>query len=348
MGNGPNKDATKEEAPRKKFEQPAFAPGSVLSWGWNAHGQLGHGDTRAREVPTGITSFHDKKARWVACGQFHTLTVTESGDVYSCGRGDVNGGTGNDPSPRMLSTLKGCQIVSVSGGRSHSHALTSQGQLYSWGHGWHGGLGHGFTDANVTPHLINRPAFNRCVLVDSGQDFSCALDANSAVLMWGRGDGGTLGNGTGKGSPSPSIITMFRTNPVSHVCCGAHHSVAVTELGQVFTWGRGTEGQLGTGATASSNTPVQVDMLQREFVCKVSAGAAHTVVCTERHEVFSWGSSEFGQLGHGDQLMCSYPMVVEKLLGMGDGVATVVCGAQHTLALLSCGEVRSFKTTHRD
>ena len=71
----------------------------------------------------------------------------------------------------------------------------------------------------------------------------------------------------------------------------------------------------------------------------VSAGMNHTVVSTDRSEVFSFGASEYGQLGHGDTDTCNYPVVVEKLLGMGHGIDQIGCGAHHTIVLLGSGEV---------
>lgn len=50
------------------------ADGSVYTWGWGEHGQLGNGDFKDVMVPTKLESL--KEVRKVACGGFHTLAVT--------------------------------------------------------------------------------------------------------------------------------------------------------------------------------------------------------------------------------------------------------------------------------
>lgn len=115
-----------------------------------------------------------------------------------------------------------------------------------------------------------------------------------------------------------------------------------TGTGALYTWGCGVDGQLGNGELESTNTPMQVDLLQRENVVYVAAGAEHTVCLTDAGEVFTFGASTYGQLGHGDNARCAVPMVVEKLLGDGMHATEAACGLYHTLVLLSTGEVASW------
>jgi len=117
---------------------------------------------------------------------------------------------------------------------------------------------------------------------------------------------------------------------------------AVSGSGALYTWGSGVDGQLGTGELTSSPTPILVDLLQRETVVRVSAGMEHTVAITAMGEVFTFGSSHYGQLGHGDNGRCSVPMVIEKLLGDGMGAVGAACGLYHTVIILATGEICSF------
>ena len=73
------------------------------------------------------------------------------------------------------------------------------------------------------------------------------------------------------------------------IACGIHHIVGVTPTGDLYSWGYGTEGQLGQGNKDSSNRPKLID---KNLFCKkaqhVACGMFHTVVLTTEGEVYTW------------------------------------------------------------
>eukprot|EP00955_Chlamydomonas_euryale_P113658 366229-Chlamydomonas_euryale.AAC.11 len=103
--------------------------------------------------------------RTVAAGEHHTLclsgmltfhvrcchpTIADGGDVWSFGSNDAGqlglgerGVEDKHAEPRMVRALKGAKIVGIAAGSSHSLALTSAGELLSWGQSDFGALGHG-------------------------------------------------------------------------------------------------------------------------------------------------------------------------------------------------------------
>ena len=57
-------------------------------------------------------------------------------------------------------------------------------------------------------------------------------------------------------------------------------------------------------------------------VVEVAAGAEHTLARTADGKIYSWGSNEFGQLGHGDAVDIGENQMVPKLIEALDrGVA---------------------------
>lgn len=56
--------------------------------------------------------------------------------------------------PRMIEALRGKVIVKVAAGGAHSAAITDQGELYTWGKGRYGRLGHGDSDDQMRPKLV--------------------------------------------------------------------------------------------------------------------------------------------------------------------------------------------------
>jgi alpha-tubulin suppressor-like RCC1 family protein len=64
----------------------------------------------------------------------------------------------------------------------------------------------------------------------------------------------------------------------------------------------------------------------------VACGAEHTVCLTEEGGVFSFGSGQYGQLGHGSKSDEQLPRKIIEL--MGTEVTQIECGKKHTLAFV--------------
>lgn len=58
---------------------------------------------------------------------------------------------------------------------------------------------------------------------------------------------GQLGNGSTEDANAPQVIEALADKKAKLISCGWRHTVAVTEDGQVYSWGRGVHGQLGHG-----------------------------------------------------------------------------------------------------
>ncbi len=145
--------------------------GALWAWGLGFYGQLGLGDTNNRLVPTLVGAeevFGGSKVRTVAGGGFHTLVVTEAGELWACGQG-AQGRLGlNDEQDRHVPTRVDPQhfahapISAVAAGDSHSAVVTAGGSLYSWGRvveGEAGGAQQGAMSGSVVDfatYLVNR------------------------------------------------------------------------------------------------------------------------------------------------------------------------------------------------
>ena len=83
----------------------------------------------------------------VSCGDFHTMALTDGGAVFTFGHGVVHrlghGGTNNELVPRRVEGLAVVAIAGIEAGCDHSAAWTGTGELYTWGRGDFGTLGHG-------------------------------------------------------------------------------------------------------------------------------------------------------------------------------------------------------------
>ena len=61
--------------------------GLLYSFGKGNFGSLGLGGTVFSAAPRPINKLNNKKIISIACGMYHTLALSDIGDVYSWGRG---------------------------------------------------------------------------------------------------------------------------------------------------------------------------------------------------------------------------------------------------------------------
>ena len=63
--------------------------------------------------------------------------------------------TRNCDKPRLIEALKSKRVRDISCGSSHSAAITSNGDLYTWGLGDYGRLGHGDNTTQLKPKQVS-------------------------------------------------------------------------------------------------------------------------------------------------------------------------------------------------
>lgn len=76
---------------------------------------------------------------------------------------------------------------------------------------------------------------------------------------------GQLGIGSYTDSNTPQLVSTLADagERVSLLACGWKHTMAVAASGNMYAWGRGTNGQLGTGDSGDQNTPKLVEVLSK-------------------------------------------------------------------------------------
>ncbi|PIA62479.1 hypothetical protein AQUCO_00200470v1 [Aquilegia coerulea] len=81
----------------------------------------------------------------------------------------------------------------------------------------------------------------------------------------------------------------------------------------VWSWGAGTEGQLGTNKLKDENFP-QFTSFTTKRISYIACGGAHVIALSKNDgKVLTWGRGTSGQLGHGNQNNCLYPLSVNSL-----------------------------------
>lgn len=327
--------------------------GEIFSWGEESGGRLGHGTEFDVPYPKIIDSLSGMSIELVACGEYHTCAVTLSGELYTWGDGAHNSGLlghGSGAShwipKRVGGCLEGLHVSYIACGPWHTAALTSSGQLFTFGDGSFGGLGHGDRSSSTIPREVEalqgfRATRVACgvwhtaaiveMTIESSSDEPTSRHLCRNLYTWGDGDKYQLGHGDREPRLLPQAVTALVDENISQVACGHTMTVALTVSGQIFSMGSTAYGQLGS-PTADGKAPVCVEgKIAGIFVEEVACGSYHVAALTSKSEVFTWGKGSNGQLGHGDCDNRSTPTVVCSL--KDKQVKTVMCGSNFTAVI---------------
>lgn len=88
---------------------------------------------------------------------------------------------------------------------------------------------------------------------------------------------------------------------MSHIAAGDCYSLAVTDQGEMFSWGEAKMGQLGLGRFREVRTPRQIEFPNNAQIVTCEAGFGHTVALSTQGALYTWGFNTYGQVGLGDK-----------------------------------------------
>ena len=236
--------------------------------------------------------------------------------------------------PRPIRLLSASHVTLVACGGVHSLAATSANELWVWGSGADGrlGLGEEELDCQTHPRMMDHTWEAELTAAACGASHSLVLLRSGTVYAWGLGECGQLGLGGTASRCTPVVIGALSPVTVTSIAAGAHHSLATTASGEVYGWGRGSAAQLGMAeAEAVVLLPVCVQALKGVRCKVVAAGDSHSLALSATGELYSWGSSDDGQLGHGAAERACLPVRIRKLEGAPIG--SVACGLVHTVGV---------------
>ncbi|MBB4904289.1 alpha-tubulin suppressor-like RCC1 family protein [Actinophytocola algeriensis] len=316
-----------------------LADGTLLSWGSNEHGQLGHFATGYATSPRPVCAVGATdcaadpltNVATIAAGQRHSVAVLTDGTVLSWGDGafgQLGNGTTNDqdtPAPVCAVGATDCaadplnDVTTLSVGGAHNLARRADGTVVSWGSNLTGQLGDGTMTDRTTPAPVCAPGATDCA-------------ADPLVGVTGLAAGGAVQSQDG----------LWGT------------SLALTTAGTVLAWGHNGYGQVGDTTTTDRTTPVQVCAVGATDcgadpltgVSAIAAGGLHSQALLGGGQVLSWGENEDGQLGDYSTTNRGTPVPVCASTATADcaaapltGVTALAPGSSHSTALLPDGRV---------
>jgi alpha-tubulin suppressor-like RCC1 family protein len=203
----------------------------------------------------------------------------------------------------------GTNWAKISAGQSTSSAITTSGQLWTWGRGDYGGvLGHNNTVTYAVPKQVG--TLTTWASVSMGIYCTFATTTSGTLFSWGANTEGRLGLNDRVNRSSPTQVGAL-TTWASVAACG-RAPAGLTTSGTLFTWGLNDAGQLGQNDRINRSSPTQVGALTTWAKLQgsaTSAGASKGVITTAG-TLFTWGYNFQGQLGLNDNVDRSSPIQV--------------------------------------
>src|SRR5947207_503982 len=235
------------------------AQGKVYSWGNGQQLQLGRRVVERTRLNNLLPrEFGLKKIRAIGAGSYHSFAITNDGQVYAWGLNqfgqcgiDRQGFVGEDgaviASPSIVEALSEFNVVAITGGEHHSVALTSSGQLLSFGR----------------------------------------MDCNQLGFPESSPPEGTVVDSRGKARFTPYPTVIPNIPPMRKVFCGGHHNIAIARDGSAWSWGFGEVWQVGQGPHTVENpsgdveTPTKIVNTATKGVNMITGGAGgqFSVLC---------------------------------------------------------------------
>ena len=224
---------------------------------------------------------------------------------------------------------------------------TATGEIWGWGDNYYGVLGDAQTaerGTNITnPVQIELPGTVKSTAISAGADHVLVIGSDGNVYAWGNNAYGQLGidNG-GLTVTAPTLVEALRNKNVISVSAGRYFSLALTEGGQVYSFGANNRLQLGyelANSATYSATPTPITALSTVFITQISAGHESAIAVDINNKAYLWGSVKNSVLGTADQENTSQAPAILPDAKTTTPIDTVALSVNHSAFLLNDGTV---------
>ena len=210
-------------------------------------------------------------------------------DGAVCGAAAVCGGGA------CVAATKGWAIRLASMGHAyHMCALLGDKTAACWGRNNYGQIGDGTTTNALSPTPVSD--LKDLAGVAIGYSHSCARTSAGAVACWGYNADGQVGNGKTGSTPISKPETIADFGDVIDLALGYAFSCALKKDGTVWCWGQNTSGQIGSGATSTTDVLKPQQVAGLTGVTAIDAGYNWACARHANHALSCWGSNSYKQI----------------------------------------------------
>lgn len=176
-------------------------------------------------VESSNAEINDKIVR-ISCGSRLTVALTKGGKVFNV--------------PNLLN-FDGTKIIDVQTGREHCLLLDNAGNVFTFGCGSRGQLGHSMLEDEDEPKLVEALAGIKIKQISAGGWHSCAVSYDGDLYTWGWNSNGQMGLKNQNVMATPTVIdinsNLSSVENVVKVACGSKHTVILLDNGKVYGMG---------------------------------------------------------------------------------------------------------------
>lgn len=239
----------------------------------------------------------------IASGGDHLVILTENGHVYTVGcaeqgqLGRISTRAASGESRRGKTDLLQPGIVTLKGKKVLADAIWAStyctyfkdrntAKIFAFGLNNYCQLGIPNPSENVVKPVFvpELTSFTDVKTIDGGQHHTLILKTDNKVHVIGRKEYGRLGLGdVSEDAKTVTPVPALADKKVTEICCGESTSFAITDKGELYAWGMGSNQQLGTGNEEDEQTPIQIasKQVQGKRILKVSSGGQHSLFIVE-------------------------------------------------------------------
>uniref|UniRef100_A0A1D1YLX2 Putative E3 ubiquitin-protein ligase HERC1 n=2 Tax=Anthurium amnicola TaxID=1678845 RepID=A0A1D1YLX2_9ARAE len=230
-------------------------------------------------------------------------------------------------------------------GPGHSIAVTSSGQVYSFGSNSSGQLGHGTLEEEWRPRLIRSLQGIRIIQAAAGAGRTMLISDAGRVYAFGKDSFGEAEYGV-QGSKlltTPKPVESLKHIFVVQAAIGNFFTAVLSREGRVYTFSWGSDAKLGHQTEPNDLEPHPLlGPLENIPIVQIAAGYCYllALACQPNGmSVYSVGCGLGGKLGHGSRTDERYPRLIEQFQTLGLQPMVVAAGAWHAAVVGRDGRV---------
>ena len=372
--------------------------GIVISFGNNTHNETSHDDYKAIKYPLLIYKLKNIKVKKIYSGWEHNIIISDTNEIYSFGNNNnLQCGVPSNrekeniriKNPINVSELSGIKAISAACGNEHTLILDQKNDVYSFGNNEDGVLGIDNNKLKTHKFIkINFGKYNKRIKsISAGTVHNIALTDDGKIFSWGSAQGGQLGlseeyitqpqfkdyyistptlvpmklNINNKNSSTNKNINTNEDMKIIKISCGEAHSIVLNDKKEVYSWGFGSNGQLGLGFCEDSFelgtglsrsrifTPKKIKTFEnfenKVLINDIQCGKTFSMFIDTNGGLYSCGVNDLKQLGipespprnHLKNKDCQckdfvIPTKLDYFLNMK--VEKISCGEAHCVAIV--------------
>ena len=360
--------------------------GIVLSFGNNSHFETTYEDYKIIKYPLLIYKLKNIIVKKIYSGWEHNIIISNTNEIYSFGNNnkfqcgvpfsdDYKKDNETIKNPKNISSINGgIKGISAACGNEHTLILDENRNVYAFGSNEDGVLGVENHDLKSYSFIkVDFGNYNgRIKDISAGTIHNIALTEDGKIFSWGSAQGGQLGlsenylisqNFKNFSTSTPSLVeikqdlNLDEPMRIIKIACGEAHTIVLNSKKEVYSWGFGSNGQLGLGFCEDSFelgtglsksrifTPKKIQTLQNKKISDIQCGKTFSMFIDSNGGLYSCGVNDLHQLGIPDlppqnhvknyDVQCMdyiIPTRLEYFLDMK--VEKISCGEAHCVAIV--------------